>query len=179
LREDLELFFRHRRRPAATTVNHGHGRIETRRIWVTRELNEYLKFPGVGQSFVIERETVDKKSGKTTRETAYGVTSLPRAQAGPRRLLALNRGHWCIENSCHYILDWNWDEDRGRIRTGYGPENISRLRRFAIGVIKGQLAKQKRPVTVAQKIRDLAGSVRLVFDYLKMTENSRRRPLAA
>jgi hypothetical protein len=28
-----------------------------------------------------------------------------------------------------------WDEDRCRIRTGYGPENTSRLRRFAISVL--------------------------------------------
>ncbi len=32
--------------------------------------------------------------------------------------------------SCHYMIDWNYDEDRSRIRTGYGPENITRLRRF-------------------------------------------------
>jgi len=32
-----------------------------------------------------------------------------------------NRGHWVIENSCHYILDWTFDEDRSRIRTGDGP----------------------------------------------------------
>jgi hypothetical protein len=81
--------------------------------------------------------------------------------------LTINRGHWSIENSCHYILDWNFDEDRSRIRTGYGPENISRLRRFAIGVIKA-----KRVRSVAQKMRELTRNVRLVFDYLRMTKNS-------
>ncbi len=30
------------------------------------------------------------------------------------------------------IIDWNFQEDLSRIRTGYGPENITRLRRFAI-----------------------------------------------
>ena len=49
-----------------------------------------------------------------------------------------------IENSCHYIIDWNYDEDRSRIRTGYGPENITRLRRFAIGVIKSKKLAQRR-----------------------------------
>lgn len=174
LMADLEFFFCDRRKADAKDINHGHGRIETRRIWTTSELNGYLDFPHVGQAFAIERETVDKKTGKVSRETIYGVTSLTHEQADAARLLKHNRGHWCIENSCHYILDWNWDEDRGCIRTGYGPENISRLRRFAIGVIKGQLAKMKHPDTVAQKTRDLAGNVRLVFDYLKMTENSRR-----
>jgi hypothetical protein len=77
------------------------------------------------------------------------------------------RGHWSIENSCHYIIDWNYDEDRGRIRIGYGPENITRLRRFAVGVIKS-----KGVSNVAQKMRQLTLNVRLVFDYLKMTTSS-------
>ena len=82
-------------------------------------------------------------------------------------MLQVNRGHWVIENSCHYVLDWNFDEDRSRIRTGYGPENITRLRRFAIGVIKARGAR-----SVAQKMRQLTRNVRWVFDYLRMTENS-------
>ena len=79
----------------------------------------------------------------------------------------MNRGHWSIEDSCHYILDWNYDEDRCRIRTGHGPENITRLRRFAIGIIKS-----KGVYSVAQKMRELTRNVRLVFDYLRMTKNT-------
>ena len=86
-------------------------------------------------------------------------------------MLATNRGHWSIENSCHYILDWNYDEDRSRIRTGHGPENITRLRRFAIGIIKNKGVHQSVR-SVAQKMRQLTRNVRLVFDYLRMTENS-------
>jgi hypothetical protein len=88
-------------------------------------------------------------------------------QTDARRLLEINRGHWTIENSCHYILDWNYDEDRCRIRTGYGPENITRLRRFAISVIKSKGVR-----SVAQKMRQLNKNTRLVFDYLRMTTNS-------
>jgi hypothetical protein len=61
----------------------------------------------------------------------------------------------------------NYDEDRSRIRIGYGPENITRLRRFAIEVIKS-----KGAASVAQKMRQLTRNVRMVFDYLRMTENS-------
>ena len=70
---------------------------------------------------------------------------------------------------CHYILDWNFDEDRCRIRTGYGPENISRIRRFAIGAIKAISSKG-----VAETMRDLVMNIRLVFDYLKMSKNTLR-----
>jgi hypothetical protein len=77
-----------------------------------------------------------------------------------------DRGHWAIK-SCHYRIDWNYDEDRSRIRTGYGLENITRLRRFALGVLKSTGRGN-----VAEKMRRLTRSVRLVFDYLRMSENS-------
>jgi len=168
LLQDLQLYFQGRGKP--NFVEHSpldHGRIETRKIWVTTELNEYLDFPHVGQAFVIERHCIEKKTGEYSLEIAYGITSRTPDQADPQRVLKVNRGHWTIENSCHYILDWNYDEDRSRIRTGYGPENMTRLRRFAIGVIKSKGVR-----SVAQKMRQLTRNVRLVFDYLRMTKNS-------
>ena len=166
--EDIKLYFQDRKEPDFITFDPpDHGRIETRKIWTTTELNSYLHFPHVQQAFLIERESIDKKSGQISYDIAYGITSRKPEEANPQHLLAINRGHWSIENSCHYILDWNFDEDRSRIRTGYGPENVSRLRRFAIGVIK---AKGVR--SVAQKMRELTRNVRLVFDYLRMTKNS-------
>jgi hypothetical protein len=89
------------------------------------------------------------------------------AEADARRLLEINRGHWTIENSCHDVLDWNYDEDRCRIRTGHSPENVTRLRRFALGVIKSKGGR-----SVAQKMRQLNKNTRLVFDYPRMTTNS-------
>jgi len=83
-------------------------------------------------------------------------------------ILRDNRQHWCIENSCHYILDWTFDEDRSRISKGYGPENITRLRRFAIGLLKS-----KGVSNVTQKMRQLSFSPRSVLDYLKITGENR------
>ncbi len=174
LLEDLTLYFHGRQEPHAVTVDSDHGRIETRRIWVTAELNDYLDFPHVGQAFMVERERVNKKSGKVSTETVYGITSHTPQQADAQRILKTNRSHWCIENSCHYIIDWNYDEDRSRIRTGHGPENITRLRRFAVGLIKS-----KSVGSVAQKMRMLAMNPRAVFDYLRMTDNTRSRRSAA
>jgi len=166
--EDIQLYFQDRKEPDFIAYDPpDHGRIETRKIWTTTELNPYLNFPHVRQAFLIERNSIEKKSGKESTDLAYAITSRPPDQADAEKLLAINRGHWSIENSCHYILDWNFDEDRSRIRTGYGLENISRLRRFAIGVIKA-----KRVRSVAQKMRELTRNVRLVFDYLRMTKNS-------
>jgi predicted transposase YbfD/YdcC len=165
---DIEFYFWNRQEPDfVDNAPPDHGRIETRKIWITTELNGYLNFPYVGQAFVIERHCIDKKSGQYSCEVSYGITSQSPQDADPQSVLTTNRGHWSIENSCHYILDWNYDEDRSRIRTGYGPENVTRLRRFAIGLIKS-----KGVASVAQKMRQLTRNVRLVFDYLRMTNNS-------
>ena len=150
-----------------------HGRIETRRIWCSTALNAHLDFPHVGQVFLIEREVVHKKTGKLTLECALGITSRPPEQAKPQRVLATNRGHWAIENRCHYVIHWHFDEDRCRLRTGYGPEHVSRLRRFAVGVI--QFIADGR-TSIAEKMRQLHRNTRLVFDYLRMTKNSTRSP---
>lgn len=170
LKNDIALLFENRKKPDFIEITPpDHGRIETRRIWCSAALNEYLDFPHVGQVFLIEREALYKKTGKITHEVALGVTSRTPEQASPERILKLNRGHWTIENRCHYVIDWNFDEDRSRIRTGYGPENVTRLRRFACNVIQ-LISKGKS--SISQKMQQLNRNTRLVFDYLRMTSNS-------
>ncbi len=169
LERDIALLFATRAAPDFVEVTPpNHGRIETRRIWCSTALNAYLDFPYIGQAFLIERESIDKKTGVFSCETALGITSRTPQQASPQRVLAINRGHWSIE-SVHYIIDWNYDEDRSQIRTGFGPENITRLRRFAVGILK---SFQKPAQSIAEMMRKLAFRNRLVFDYLRMTKNS-------
>jgi len=165
LREDIARFFDNRQEPDyIDPTPPDHGRIETRKIWTTTALNGYLDFPHVGQAFVIERESIEKKTGEHSHEVVYGVTRCKPEKANAEKVLKTNREHWSIENSCHYVIDWNYKEDRCRIRTGQGPQNITRLRRFVAGLIKS-----KGAVCVAQKIRELVQNTRLVFDYLKLT----------
>lgn len=168
LAEDIEYYFRNKEEPDFVEERKlSHGRIEIRKIWVTNSLNKYLNFPHVGQAFTIQRNVINKKTNKVSQETIYGITSKTIKQASPREVLKANRGHWCVE-SHHYIIDWNFDEDRSTIRIGHGPENCTRLRRFAIGLIK----LKKLKISIAQKMRELSWNKRLVFDYLFMTKNS-------
>jgi predicted transposase YbfD/YdcC len=169
---DIRLLFKERDAPDfREPLTLEHGRLESRAIWTSTRLNDYLNFPHVGKVFAIERQTINKKTSKESIEIVYGVTDHSPESADAERLLALNRGHWGVE-AHHYILDWNWDEDRCTIRTGHGPENITRLRRFATGLIK-----PKSRDSVAATIAKLARNVRRVFDYLRMTENSVPQPL--
>ena len=176
LEEDISLLFQERKAPDFTQVTPpDHGRIETRRIWCSEALNDYLNFPHVAQVFLIEREVLHKKSGKQTREIAVGLTSRAPANANAQQLLIANRMHWTIENRVHYVIDWNFDEDRSRIRTGFGPENVTRLRRFAVGILTLVSAGK---TSIAQKMAKLNRNTRLVFDYLRMTKNSTRQATA-
>ncbi len=169
LLEDISFFFENTAAPANHTSYDApiHGRIETRKIWITTRLNDYLDFPYIGQVFKIERTTYNKKSGKESQEIAYGLTSKSPDIANAEQVLQDNRNHWSIENSCHYIIDWIYDEDRSRISKGYGPENMTRLRRFAVGLLK-----QEKVKNVTQKMRQLSFNVWAVFNHLKITSDS-------
>ena len=168
--ESLKRYFEDRQEPDFQHVDYGHGRIETRKIWTTTELNEYINFPHLQQAYAIERDVFHKKTGKFKKDVAYCITSRAPEEADAKRLLTIRRGHWSIENGCHNILDWTYDEDRSRISKGYGPENMTRLRRFSISLVKSKGAK-----CVAEKLRQLNRNTRMVFDYLKMTRNSNPR----
>ena len=153
-----------------------HGRSELRQIWVSEKLNEYLndefKFPGIAQVFRVRREVDHYKEGevkKKTVEISVGITSLSAHQADAKTLLQYNRGHWSIE-VIHRILDHdnNWNEDKCRIRKGFGPENMTSLRRLAIAIIR------RHGKGVAPTLRKLRANARMLLDYLVLTGNTRR-----
>ena len=66
-----------------------------------------------------------------------------------------------------------WHKDHCRIRTGHRPENMTRRRRFAIGVIK----MHAKPV--ATTVRKLHRTPCLLLDYPRMSANTRPKPAIA
>lgn len=137
--------------PQHQTVDKGHGRIETRRIWCSSELQGYVDFPHHRQVACVERVTTDLKGRLLRRETAYLITSLDAQRATPARLLALNRGHWTIENSLHWVRDVTFDEDRSRVRRQSAPRLMATLRNLAISIFR--LAGERN---IAQALRRFA-----------------------
>ncbi len=118
----------------AETVEKEHGRIEIRKIAVSAEVIPHLAWPGAAQIARIERTR--EISGKVSTETAYIVTSLTAAEAGPERLLELSRGHWAIENRLHYVRDVSFNEDRCRVRSG--ARALAAVRNLAMYLIRSQ-----------------------------------------
>ena len=101
-------------------------------------LNRYLVAAGwrdVGQVVRVERER--RVKGATTREVAYFVTSLTRAEADADRLLGLVRSHWEIENRLHYVRDVTMGEDACRVRAGSSPQVLAALRNAVVHLLEG------------------------------------------
>jgi predicted transposase YbfD/YdcC len=121
----------------------GHGRIETRRVWVTDEvhwLGEALlaQWPGLsgGSVGVVEavRQDLGDLTGRVTTERRYFISS--RAGTDVAAFADAVRGHWSIENRLHWQLDVSFREDERRIRKGHGAENYSRLCRLVLNLLK-------------------------------------------
>jgi hypothetical protein len=110
----------------------GHGRIETRKITTSAEIVPHLEWPGAAQVARLERTR--RIGEKESVEIAYLITSLSADEAGPKRLLELNRGHWGIENKLHYVRDVTMNEDRCRVRAGARP--LAALRNLVTSLIR-------------------------------------------
>jgi predicted transposase YbfD/YdcC len=59
------------------------------------------------------------------------------------------RGHWAIENSIHWVLDFVFREDLARSRTGHGPGNMAVVRHFAFNLVRA--LNDKRSLKIRRK----------------------------
>lgn len=121
-----------------TTVEKGHGRIETRRYraskcvdWLSPERpGNAPRFPGV--AMLIEVQSTVEKAGAVARETR---TYLASAEFDIARIAEAVRGHWAIE-SMHWLLDVEFKDDLTRYRQGHGAKNMAAIRRFALDLVR-------------------------------------------
>lgn len=119
------------------SVDGDHGRIETRRVWISDELKHLgplaYDWPGLGSIVMVESQR--EVSGKgISRERRYFISSLEGTDA--KQMAELVRGHWSVENSLHWQLDVSFGEDLRRVRKENGAENFSRLCRIALNLLK-------------------------------------------
>jgi predicted transposase YbfD/YdcC len=117
-----------------TTSEKGHGREETRiyiQMPAPRDLPGFSRWKGLKSIGVVLSWCV--RDGKGTAETRYYISSLP---VGVKRFARAVRGHWGIENTCHWSLDVTYREDESRIRDKHLRENFAWLNRFTLSLLK-------------------------------------------
>jgi hypothetical protein len=104
---------------------------------------------------------VNLKTGHSRTESVYCLTDLDPVSAPPDRVLALNRGHWCIENRLHWVRDVTFDEDRCQVRKGHGPQVLASLRNLVISLLR-RLIRQPR-LSLASAMRHFAARPNLAI----------------
>jgi len=124
------------------TTNTGHGRIEERTCLVTGAV-DWLKelhpdWQNLRSIAAITSKRIDKKTGQSSTETRFYITSLP---ADPVSILAATRAHWGIENNLHWQLDITFDEDRCRTRKDFSPLNLAIVRHVVLNILKQDQSK--------------------------------------
>lgn len=127
-----------------TTVEKGHGRIETR-VYTASSNVAWIKsersYPG--QPRFQHIKTLVKVLNRTeyadrcSFDTRLYICSAP---LDIDRLAAGVRGHWGVE-SMHWLLDVEFKDDLSRYRAGHGAKNMAVVRRFALGLVRANKTK--------------------------------------
>jgi predicted transposase YbfD/YdcC len=110
------------------SVEHQHGRTETRRCWSVSApewLTGFAEWRDLRSIVMVE--AVRTVATKTSTEQRYYLCSLAPDAA---RAAAAVRAHWGVENSLHWVLDVAFREDDSRVRNGHAAENLALARKI-------------------------------------------------
>jgi predicted transposase YbfD/YdcC len=116
------------------TTEKGHGREEMRtylQLPAPKSLPGFMLWEGLKTIGVVTSRCL--RDGNETIEVRYYISSLP---MGVKQFARAVRGHWGIENSCHWVLDMTYREDDSRIRHEALRENFAWLNRFTLSLLK-------------------------------------------
>lgn len=130
------------------SIEKDHGRIETRRYWITEAIDWFEdrgKWEGLRSVGMVER--IREIGGVATREVAFHLCSIAADACTYARAA---RGHWAIENTLHWSLDVTFGEDQCRVRAGHAAENLNILRHITLNLLKRDTTK-KRGIKGKQK----------------------------
>ena len=132
------------------TEESSHGRFERRvcQVYNNGVLSKVLKWRGVNSVACLTNTKKYIKSGKTTVERHYYITSLP---LDAERITETIRRHWSIENNLHWQLDVSFNEDSQKKKKN-AAQNFSLLNKIAMT----QLKNNKRKASLKGK-RKMAG----------------------
>jgi predicted transposase YbfD/YdcC len=122
-----------------TTKETAHGRDETRcyvHLPIPEALPNQDQWQGLKSIGVVISACV--RNDKEMIERRYYISSLP---VGVKCFARAVRGHWGIENSCHWSLDMTFREDESRIRDRNLRENFAWLNRFLLSLLKQHPSK--------------------------------------
>lgn len=134
------------------TTETGHGREETRTYLQLPAPEDLPGFgPWTGLKSIGMATSCCLRDGEEAIEVRYYLSSL---EVHVEEFARAVRGHWGIENGCHWTLDMTFREDESRLRERNLRENFAWLNRFALSLLKQHPGRQ----SVAMKRRSCGWS---------------------
>ena len=95
---------------------------------------------------VVRSERTIKKTGQTSTESRYYLSSAPAPDHTPWQWLELIRGHWAgVENRNHWRRDALMGEDHSRSRHPTLLANVALIRNVLLQVLSESLQEQSLP----------------------------------
>lgn len=153
---------------AKTTVEKGHGRIETRTYTASKAVDWIVSersYPGQPRFTTIKTIVkVDTRTEHADRSTFDTRTYICSAPLDIERTAKAVRGHWGVE-SMHWLLDVEFKDDLSRYRTGHGAKNMAVVRRFALDLVRANKTKG----SVKTRRKRAAWSTDLLLQVLQLT----------
>jgi predicted transposase YbfD/YdcC len=122
------------------TTETKHGREETRtylQLPAPGDLPGFLRWKGLKSIGLVTSHCL--RDGKEAIDVRYYISSL---EVEVKEFARAVRGHWGIENSCHWTLDMTFREDESRLREGNLRTNFAWLNRFALSLLKQHPGRQ-------------------------------------
>lgn len=147
------------------SVDKGHGRLETRRCWVSGALEEFAprgQWKALGSIALIESEREDLATGKVSVEQRCYLSSLAISggvESSAERIAGIARTHWSVENALHWRLDVQWGEDQSRARAGKAATNLSALRKLAMNLLRAVPPPVRKPAQVSMRRRHFIATI--------------------
>lgn len=124
-----------------TKEERGHGRMELRKVYATEDI-DWLPQKADWRDLrsIVKLESIRWSEGVRTEEVRYYISSLP---ANAELLAKSIRGHWGVENQCHWVLDVVFKEDQTTITEGFSPENLRTMNLLVAKLLKNEKSCKK------------------------------------
>jgi len=111
-----------------------HSAIVTREYFLTTNikwLSVKKDWKGL-KSIGVEKKIIEKKNGQIINEDRYFICSIESVETFAKAV----RGHWGVENSLHWHLDFTFKDDKNTTMRNNGAKNLQIVKKIALSILR-------------------------------------------
>ena len=111
-----------------------HSAIVTREYFLTTNikwLSVKKDWKGL-KSIGFEKKIIEKKNGQIINENRYFICSIESVETFAKAV----RGHWGVENSLHWHLDFTFKDDKNTTMRNNGAKNLQIVKKIALSILR-------------------------------------------